>query len=547
MGTPQMGRKVVSLDGEAFRLLVAAGARCLERHVDEINALNVFPVPDGDTGINMLLTLRAAEATPELPPYEAVSVARVSSAMARAALMGARGNSGVIFAQFMRGLASGLDACTRCDGPAMAQALMVAATSAYKAVSEPAEGTMLTVMWAAAEASAEGPKDLPSMWEAAYQAAIEALAHTPEQLPVLKEAGVVDAGGQGVVAFMAGALAFMNGQEEASVEITAPVGEVMATTSVSREFLEHTEAEQYGYCTQFVVQGEAMDLEDVRDQISALGWSAVVVGDDTVIKVHVHARDPGALLSVGASVGSLDQVKVENMDVMHQEFMARQGYVGASRAVAVVAVAPGQGLAQVMRDLGAVVVPGGQSMNPSAQQLVDAVQRASVERVVLLPNNPNIILTARQAAQLSGTPCVVVPSRTVPQGIAALLAFNPDLDADANVEAMSRALAGVRSGEVTTAVRSSSIGGVKVSAGQAIAFLDGDLAASASTAEQAALELIERAGLEPEVLVTLYWGGDATYATAASIAAEVGHRWPESEVEVVEGGQPHYHYLISLE
>ena len=547
MVTPQTGRQVVSLDGEAFRLLVAAGARCLERHVDEINALNVFPVPDGDTGINMLLTLRAAEATPELPPHEAASVARVSSAMARAALMGARGNSGVIFAQFMRGLASGLDVCTHCDGPAMAKALMVAATGAYKAVSEPAEGTMLTVMQAAAEASSGGSEALPSMWEAAYLAAAEALAHTPEQLPVLKEAGVVDAGGQGVVAFMAGALAFMNGREEASVEITAPIGEVMATTSVSREFLEHTEAERYGYCTQFVVQGKAMDLEGVRDRVSALGWSTVVVGDDTVIKVHAHAQDPGALLSVGASVGSLDQVKVENMDVMHQEFMARHGYGAASRAVAVVAVAPGPGLVQVMRDLGAAVIPGGQSMNPSAQQLVDATQRASVERAVLLPNNPNIILTAQHAAELCGTPCVVVPSRTVPQGIAALLAFNPDLDADANVEAMNRALAGVRSGEVTTAVRSSSIGGVKVAAGQAIAFLDGELAAAAATAEQAALELIERAGPEPEVLVTLYWGGDATDATAASIADEVGRRWPESEVEVVEGGQPHYHYLISIE
>ncbi len=547
MVTPEAGGQVVSLNGESFRQLVAAGTRCLESHVEEINALNVFPVPDGDTGINMLLTLRAAESAPEPPPQAPDTVAQISNTMARSALLGARGNSGVIFAQFLKGLATGLASCADCDGPTMARALDVAATAAYKAVSEPAEGTMLTVMRAAADATAASADGLPTVWETAYNAATEALAHTPEQLPVLKEAGVVDAGGQGVVVFMAGALAFIHGRQEASVEITAPAGGVVATTSVSREFLEHTENERYGYCTQFVIRGGELDLEGVRERVAALGWSAVVVGDDTLIKVHVHAEDPGPLLSVGAAVGALEQVKVENMDVMHQEFMARHGYFAASQALAVVAVAQGRGLERVMRELGAVVVPGGQSMNPSAQQLIDAATRSSAQRVVLLPNNPNILLTAQQATELCETPCTVVPSRTVAQGIAALLAFNPDQDADATIAAMDRAMASVRSGEVTTAVRSSSVGGVPIAAGQAMALLDGELVSATSSPEQAVMELLERAGLAPEALVTLYLGGDASDDDAAATAEEVRRRWPESEVEVVYGGQPHYHYLISIE
>ena len=258
-------------------------------------------------------------------------------------------------------------------------------------------------------------------------------------------------------------------------------------------------------------------------------------------------RTPARLLSAGATVGALEQVKVENMDVMHQEFMARHGYVAGSHAMAVVAVAQGHGLERVMRELGAVVVPGGQSMNPSAQQLIDAAARASAKRVVLLPNNPNILLTAQQATELCETPCTVVPSRTVAQGIAALLAYNPDQDADATIEAMNRALASVRSGEVTTAVRSSSVGGVPIAAGQAMALLDGELVSATSSPEQAVVELLEHAGPVPGALVTLYWGGDASDDAATTTAEEVRRRWPESEVEVLYGGQPHYHYLISIE
>ena len=541
------------MDGDAFRRFVSAGTRCLEQHVDAINALNVFPVPDGDTGINMLLTLRAAVSAPELPPEGTGTVAQVSRAMARGALLGARGNSGVIFSQFLKGLATSLNDCTQCDGAVMARGLASGADASYQAVGQPVEGTMLTVMRGAADAASKAKGSLPQVWEVAFRAAQEALAHTPEQLPVLKEAGVVDAGGQGVVAFMAGAQAFLHGREEASLELAvAPAGWAHPSvagasgTAVTQEFLEHTEAEEYGYCVQYVVRGDALDVDELRAQVVAVGWSTAVVGDDSLIKVHAHASDPGPLLSLGTAVGSLEQVKVENMDTMHQAFMALHGYVAASREVGVVVVAPGNGLEVVFRDLGAaVVVRGGQTMNPSAQELVEASQRSSSAHVVLLPNNPNVVLAAQQAAELAETPCTVVPSRSIPQGIAALLAFKPDMDAGANAQAMTRALDTVRSGEVTTAVRASKVGGAPVKAGQSIAFLEGELVAAAATPERALEQLLETAGLEPGALVTLYWGGDTQDAAAA--ADSVRRRWPEVEVEVVHGGQPHYHYLVSIE
>ena len=539
--------KGASIDGDDFRAMVDAGTRCIEQHVDAINALNVFPVPDGDTGINMLLTLRAAGSASGLPAPGTGTVAQVSSAIARSALLGARGNSGVIFSQFLKGLSSGLQDRANCDGSALRVALERAATAGYQAVGEPVEGTMLTVMRAAAgaaNASADG--STIDVLRAAFDGAEEALRHTPEQLPVLKEAGVVDAGGQGVVAFLAGALAHLEGREPA-LEIAAPA-DAPATAAVSHAFLEHTEEELYGYCTQFVIQGTTLDVVALRQQVNAIAGSTVVVGDEEVVRVHAHAEDPGPLLSLGASVGALDQVKIENMDTMHQEFMARHGYAAASHAVAVVAVAPGDGLRRVFADLGAVeVVSGGQTMNPSARELMEAVDRAGADHVILLPNNGNVLLAAEQAKELGECPCTIVPSRTVPQGIAALLAFNPDLDAEANARAMAEALDGVRSGEVTLAVRSTTFTGFAVEQGQSMALLDGEIVFAGASPSEALAGLIAKASPGPGALITLYWGADLDEHAAGADAEALRAQWPEAEVEVVSGGQPHYHYLVSIE
>ena len=542
-----VSRNPQTIDGELFRELVSAGTRCLEENVDAINALNVFPVPDGDTGINMLLTLKAANDSPELPPPGTGTVAEVSHALARGALLGARGNSGVIFSQFMKGLSSGLAGRDECDGPGLVAALAAASTASYQAVGKPVEGTMLTVMRAAAEAVESNDGTPSDVLRAALEGAERALEHTPEQLPILKEAGVVDAGGQGVVAFLAGALGLLDGTEAVLTIAVPEGGPAKAAASVTHEFLEHTEDELYGYCTQFIVQGEGLDVDAVREQVMAMAGSTVVVGDDRTVRVHAHAEDPGPLLSMGAALGVLDQINIQNMDEQHTEFMGRHGYT-PRQAFGVVAVAPGPGIERVFTDLGAgAVVAGGQTMNPSAAELMEAVQQLNAEHAVVLPNNANIVLAAQQAADLSDGAVSVVPSRTVPEGIAALLAVNPDLDAEANVEAMTAALGTVRSGEVTTAVRSTTIDGVSVEEGQAIALLDGRLTAAAATPAEALLAALEQAAPGDGALVTLYHGADVGAEEAGAAAAEIASRFPGVETEVIDGGQPHYHYLVSIE
>ena len=544
-----------AFDAQGFHQLILAGAGCLEANADAINALNVFPVPDGDTGINMLLTLRAATSV-EMPDAVSATVGSMSSAIARGALLGARGNSGVIFSQFMKGLASGLADCERADGAAFAAALRAAADAGYQAVGNPVEGTMLSVMWAAAEAvhPPDGTVDAPDVLRSAYEAAERALAYTPEQLPVLKQAGVVDAGGQGVVAFLAGMVSFVS-EEPIVLRITAPEGGLeAAAANVSHEFLEHTEEEMYGYCTQFVVQGEGLDPDAVRERVMAIAASTVVVGDDRVVRIHAHAEDPGPLLSMGAALGALDQINIQNMDLQHQEFMSLHGYgedaPESQEAVelAVIPVAPGDGIARVFRSLGAAAtVSGGQTMNPSAADIIAAVQKANAAFTVVLPNNKNIVLAAEQAAELSDTPIAVVPSRNIAQGMAAMLAFNPDLTGEENAEAMRGALDGVSSGEVTTAVRSTTIDGVEVQEGQAIAILDGVLAAAAASPNDALAVMLDAAALDEGALVTLFYGAGLAEETAEEAAAAIGARPGGIEVEVHEGGQPHYHYLVSIE
>ena len=544
-----------AVDAREFRELVLAGAGFLESHADAINALNVFPVPDGDTGVNMTLTLRAA-ASAELPDADSATVGTMSSALARGALLGARGNSGVIFSQFMKGLAGGLADCGHADGAAFSAAFRSAAEAGYQAVGNPVEGTMLSVMRAAADAvhPLEGEPSAAEVLRAAYEAAEVALAYTPEQLPVLKQAGVVDAGGQGVVAFLAGMVNFVS-DEPIVLRITAPAGGLeSAAANVSHEFLEHTEEELYGYCTQFVVQGEGLDPDAVRERVMALAASTVVVGDDRVVRVHAHAEDPGPLLSMGAAMGALDQINIQNMDLQHQEFMTLHGYgdddgeLAEAPAIAVIPVAPGDGIARVFRSLGAAAsVSGGQTMNPSAADIIAAVQKTNAAFTIVLPNNKNIVLAAEQAAELADSSIAVVPSRSVPQGVAAMLAFNPDLTGEENAEAMRRALSDVRSGEITTAVRSTTIDGVDVQEGQAIALLDGTLAAAAATPNDALAALLDAAGLDGESLVTLFYGAGLSEETAQEAADAIGARFAGAEVEVHEGGQPHYHYLVSIE
>lgn len=533
------------LGGEDLRRMLAAGRSSLESNVTTINALNVFPVPDGDTGTNMLLTLKAADE--ELAGLEGAGAGRLAEAIAQGTLMGARGNSGVILSQFFHGWARGLQGADTFGGPELAEILGCAADAAYKAVSQPVEGTILTVVREAARAAqgavAAGEKDVGAVWEQACQGARRALAETPDLLPMLKEAGVVDAGGLGLVAMMEGVRAYLRGEEPSPLDVA--VGQVAPSAS----YLASIEEEAYGYCTQFLLQGVGLDIESVRARMASMADSTVVVGDASTLKVHVHTYDPGPVISYAVSLGSIAQVRIDNIDRQHQEFLElhrerRQGTV----PLGVVVVASGKGIERIFHELGALgIVPGGQTMNPSTRDLVEHAARAGAAEVIVLPNNSNIVGTAQQAALVSPKPMHVVPTTSVPQGVAALLAFNPDADVATNVAQMQAAMAGVRSGEVTRAVRSASVGGHRVREGEAIALLDGELVAAARTIPAVLQKLCRCASSTPGALITLYWGGDTQEQEAQAAVESVRSCCPGVEVELVYGGQPHYDYLVSIE
>ena len=647
MPAAQEPNRVVGLDGDDLRKAFEAATHCLERHREAINALNVFPVPDGDTGTNMLLTMRSVNEESVQAPGSSAGV--VMAAMAHGALLGARGNSGVILSQFFHGLAQGLQGKDELDGESLAQAFELASRAAYSSVSKPVDGTMLTVIRELSLAASRyvrgvgGSRDVLSVWQAALEAAKEALSRTPLQLPVLREAGVVDAGGQGVVTLLEGAWRYLSGEnvDEMELELCVPSyldtasgdvspggqrspvgalgkrdersGQAASLPAVQEDYLATTEDELYGYCTQFLIrsyaegEGRSLDVDRIREELSAIAESTVVVGNEGLVKVHVHAHDPGPVISYAVDLGAIDQVSIDNMDPQHREFVARhrgeptyhtfnalspigalqvpEGHEEPEVAVAVVAVAWGEGFVRLFKGLGcATVITGGQTMNPSTQELLNAAMSTGAREVILLPNNPNIIPAAKQAVSIAGErppaqppagtegpgqgPVLseaegmklhVIPSRTIPQGVAALLVFNPEGALDSNLEPMEVALATVKTIEVTRAVRPATLGGLVVQEGQYIGLLEGDLVAagdSAISALQQALHLAQDRLLMEDrpgnlygtkCLVTLYWGGDIQEGEAGKAAAQLQESIPEVEVEVVYGGQPFYQYIASLE
>lgn len=525
--------------------MFSVATRWLERSAQSINALNVFPVPDGDTGINMLLTMRAA--TDEANRNDNGSAAVVAQAIARGSLMGARGNSGVILSQIFRGLAHGLDNKRTFTAHDFADALAESVDFAYKGVTKPVEGTILTVIREAAAAaqakSSSNNTDMLAVMETVVEEARASVARTPSLLPVLRQAGVVDAGGQGLYIVLEGALRYLRGDAEEAepAETTPPMAASIITTPKKAEEV------QYGYCTEFLLHGKGLDPEAIREKLITLGESVLVVGDESMIRVHLHTFDPGIALSYASALGNLQQVKVENMDDQHQDFLAAkpQQPIGD---ISTIAVASGDGLMQVFYSVGAtIVVSGGQTMNPSVQELLQAVESVHSDKVIILPNNANIVMAARQVPELTKKQVQVVPTETIPQGIAALLVFNYEADLATNVAAMKTAISTVHSGEVTTAVRSMNLDGMTVKEGQAIAFLDGELVAASDNMPQVVHELLDRVDVEKAGLVTIYYGADTEQAEAERIGESVREKYPALEVEVVAGGQPYYNYIISVE
>ena len=535
-----------TLSGRDLVGIVEAGAARVAASASAINALNVFPVPDGDTGTNMTLTLRATVKQALSCPPDA-GVGAVARAMAYGALMGARGNSGVILSQLFQGLAQSLEGKDSATGSDIADALERTTRLAYKVVSKPVEGTILTVMKelssTALDAARRGGGVLDVLG-VATSTAHESVARTPDLLAVLREAGVVDAGGEGLAVFLDGVVGFLRGEKPVPLESRA---EVAAPAHVPLPSQPGTVT--YGYCIEFILEGKGLDTEHIRRQVQAFGDSTIVAAADGLVKVHLHGNDPQAVLDFARGLGAVVHTKVENIDAQHREFALRAAEARpAADQIGLVSVAPGRGLADVMRSLRAqVLVPSEISGKPSVQDILRVIETCPAQQVVLLPNSGDVLPAAEQAARVTSKRVRVLPTRTAPQGIAALVAFSPDAALDAACAAMTQAAGRVRSAAVTTASRAARIGDREIAAGQVIGLVEDELAAVEATLEAAARGTIERMGVEAGRLLTLYYGAGATRDDAEALARWALSRFPGCETEVVAGGQPHYHYLISVE
>jgi hypothetical protein len=571
-------------NGQDLKRAILAGHAWLEQHREAINALNVFPVPDGDTGTNMCLTMRAA--TKEIADSEETAAYIVADRLSRGALMGARGNSGVILSQILRGLSEGLNGKSTFTAGDFAAALQNAATLAYRAVIKPVEGTILTVIRESAEAaqpSAARGSDMSVLLGDIVAAARAAVAKTPDLLPTLKQAGVVDAGGQGLTNLLEGMWRFTRGE---SIQLTHREQEdEVAEVQRGKVAIE----EEFGYEVVFLLHGENLDVAAIRDTITGMGGvSTVVAGDTRLLKVHTHTQTPGKILDYGVSLGSLQDINIENLQEQSLRYAAesarehgfatangtlRSAAVGGSGGpggpgtavatppvvqvppsprevgeIGTVAVAAGDGWVKVFESLGvASIVPGGQTMNPSTQELLQAVEACPARQVILLPNNKNILLSARQVADLTEKQVYVISSDSLPQGVSALLAFNFDASFEENCTAMEAAIGRVQVAEITEAVRSVQIDGVNVAEGDIIGLVNGKLVTSESDVAAVVRETLARMHADQYEILTVYYGADIPAATANATAQQIKEQFPGQEIEVVEGGQPFYAYIISAE
>lgn len=548
-----------SCSGAELKKALIASALWLEKHTEAINALNVFPVPDGDTGTNMSKTMEAA--VKELESIGEATAEHVSKRLSFGALMGARGNSGVILSQIIRGLAEGLHTKDHFTARDLAFALTKARDMAYKAVMKPVEGTILTVVREsaeAAEAASHQHDNFIYVLTKAVEAARDSVARTPTLLDKLREAGVVDAGGHGFFIILEGALKHIRGESLEEADFSDPL---YKKATIVDEGEEH-KMDEYGYCTNFMLYAnDEFSFEEVRDKIAAMGNSAVIVGDNVMVKVHVHTENPGAIISYATSLGALSQIKLDNMQLQHEAAFGEKLNSKTETPedheeidttlpgnISIVSVVAGKGLARTFKDLGvSSVIHGGQTMNPSTQEMLKAIEKLPNDQIIILPNNKNIILVAQQVQALTNKRVEVIPSATVPQGIAALFNFNFEENLDENLERMKAAIHSITTGEVTRAVRNATVNGVAVTDGQWIGLLDDELSIAAESKEETVWQLLEKMDATNHELLTFYYGEDVSDPEAETFQAQVEARYPNAEVTFVRGDQPHYHYIISAE
>lgn len=547
-----------SLDGIKFAEMVQMGAHHLYQNASYVDSLNVFPVPDGDTGTNMNLSMTSGAKETEANISE--HIGKTAQALSKGLLMGARGNSGVILSQLFRGFGKTIEKEATIDAKMLAAAFQGGVDTAYKAVMKPVEGTILTV---AREAAAKGVEvaettdDLIELMEAFVTEAKASLNRTPELLPVLKEVGVVDSGGQGLLFVYEGFLASLKGEALPEKNDASLDDLINAEHHRVQDFM-NTEDIEFGYCTEIMVRFEAdkepFSEEQFRNELDPMGDSLLVISDDEIAKVHIHTEIPGAVLSAGQKYGSLMKIKVDNMREQHAAIVNDESSTVAPMKkvekipYAIVTIAMGEGIATLLRSIGAsYVIEGGQTMNPSTEDIVKAVKEIGAERVLILPNNKNIVMAAEQAAELLEIEAAVVPTKTIPQGMAAILAFNPELSVEDNKQTMTEGFAHVKTGQVTYAVRDTSIDGVEIRKDDYMALAEGKIILSTPQMMDAAKEVINRLVDEDSEIITVIYGEDATEEQANELASFIEENFADAEVEIVEGKQSLYPFILSVE
>ena len=545
-----------TLNSTDFRKMISSGARMLEINRAKVDALNVFPVPDGDTGTNMSLTLQSA--VKEMNACSSNRFQEICDAVSKGALRGARGNSGVISSQILRGICSVLRECPQTfDTKTFAKALEAGTKVAYSAVSIPKEGTILTVVRLMSESAgklASKNKDFVEFFKAVIAVGDEALAQTPELLPVLKKAGVVDSGGVGLMTIMRGFLAALTGEE-----VGGDIPTEAVDTKKEPEFGDNSDIInldlgeiQFAYCTEFFIihlkqMTTLADIDRLKERLMTLGDSVICIGDLELVKVHVHTNTPGIALSYALELGELDRIKIENMLEENRELKAK--LEAEKKEMGMLAICAGEGLAEIFKDLTVDrVIEGGQTMNPLASDIADAVQKINASSVFVFPNNSNIILAAEQAKGLVTNRTIhVIPTKSVPQGFAAALAFNPDVSVEENKISMIHAIDGVASGQVTYASRNTTMNGFKLKEGDIIGLDSKKILAKGDDVSETTLQLIKKMKRDEHEMITLYYGEGVTEEECEALAANVSEAFPDCDVDYHYGGQPVYYYMVSLE
>ncbi|MGM0395815.1 MAG: DAK2 domain-containing protein [Bacillota bacterium] len=550
-----------TLDGYKLKVILESAAIKLEENKDEVNSLNVFPVPDGDTGTNMLLTMKSA--LKQGLDVKENNAHKVAQAASQGSLMGARGNSGVILSQLFRGFANGLDEKEEIDIPTFARGLKKAADTAYKAVMKPTEGTILTVARECGDKAmsiCNNSEDMGKFLEEVINYGNDVLSKTPDMLPVLKQAGVVDAGGKGLLYLLEGALEAITDEKRSLV---APEQSKVVSVEQKQNKREHIDTDdiQFGYCTEFMINTTFGDVDEFREKIADDGDSILVVGGEGIIKVHIHTNNPGDVLQKALKLGELSDIKIDNMKYQHEEILLKDELyhlndhnniqeikASEQKKYSVVAISIGKGIDELFRDMNVdVIVSGGQTMNPSTEDILSAIEKTKGEHVIILPNNSNIILAAEQTKHLSERSISIIPTKSVPQGISALLVLDEDADLESNINNMMNAIGEVITGQVTFAVRDTDFNGTGIKKDDIIGLSDKDILAAGDDVNDVSLELIQKLVRDDSSIITILYGSDITEDQANDLAQILETKYKDLDIEVVFGGQPLYYYLFAIE